>query len=98
MTENEIINIDECLKELKTHRDTYLKRSTPWRIVNRAIRLIEQYRVIGTVEEFKALKEKNEPKKIVKRETSYKCPSCNGWVGYRYRYCDWCGHALDWHE
>lgn len=42
MTKNETVNIDDCLKELKEHRDVYLKRSTPWRIVNRALRLIEE--------------------------------------------------------
>lgn len=52
MTENRAKSIDDCLKELRGHRDEYLKRSTPWRIVNRAVHLIEElkaYRAIGTV-------------------------------------------------
>lgn len=60
MTENEVKTIDDCLKELKDHRDVYLKRSTPWRIVNRAVRLIEElklYREIGTVEELQNMKD-----------------------------------------
>lgn len=58
MTRNEAKTIDECLKELKEHRNVYLKRSTPWRVVNRALYLIEelkQYRTIGTIEEVKSM-------------------------------------------
>lgn len=61
MTENEAKTIDDCLKELRGHRSEYLKRSTPWRIINRAVRLIielKEYKEIGTIEDFKALKEK----------------------------------------
>lgn len=59
MNESEAKTIDDCINELRKHRNVYLKRSTPWRVVNRALHLIEQYRAIGTVEEFKDLKEKN---------------------------------------
>lgn len=51
-------------------------------IAEQALEEIQQYRAIGTVEELQALKEKNEPKKVVKCDTSYKCPICNSWVGY----------------
>lgn len=43
--------IRDCLKELKSHRDVYLKRSTPWRIVNRAIKLIEKLAELKEVSE-----------------------------------------------
>ena len=66
---------------------------------------IQQYREIGTVEEFKTLKEKAEPKKIVfSREFLWagkRCPSCNAVALYemvekRYKYCPNCGQKLDW--
>ena len=57
---------------------------------------LKEFEDIGTIDEFKALKEKNEPKKILKYEDGFKCPICNHWVGFRYGYCDWCGQKLDW--
>lgn len=50
------------------------------RLAIQALEEIQQYRAIGTIEEFKALKEKNEPKKILYRKQSYGtpwlCPYC----------------------
>lgn len=55
-------------------------------------RELESYRAIGTVEEFKALKEKNESKKPICKSMQYSeevgmneewyCPNCNSYVGY----------------
>lgn len=64
-----------------------------------ALSEIQQYRAIGTVEEFKALKEKAEPKKIeyqigkngLKHE---KCPTCGSFSVFG-RYCSECGQNLD---
>ena len=55
---------------------------------------IRQYRAIGTVEEFKALKEKNEPKKMDR----YYCPICRHYFedGEVHNYCPRCGQKLDW--
>ena len=50
------------------------------------------------MDQFKALKDKNKPKKIVKYKNGYVCPICNHWVGFRYGYCDGCGNKLDWSE
>lgn len=72
-----------------------------------ALEEIQQYRSIGTVEEFKALKEKAEPKKpIIKPWSDARCPSCNCSLseslgdGYYQHFtslniCD-CGQKLDW--
>ena len=63
---------------------------------------IRQYRAIGTVEEFKALKEKNEPKKPRFYAHNYHCTECGSLVGnnefqwQRFLYCDNCGQKLDW--
>ena len=49
-------------------------------ILNSDSEELKQYKEVGTVEEFKALKEKNEPKKILYRKQSYGtpwlCPYC----------------------
>lgn len=103
MTESEVKTIDDCINELRKHRNVYLKRSTPWRVVNRALHLIEQYRAIGTVEELKALKEKSVAKKVqydeYGKEEGYpycKCGKCliDDLVGVSY--CPNCGQKLDW--
>jgi formamidopyrimidine-DNA glycosylase len=63
---------------------------------------IQQYRAIGTIEEFKALKEKNEPKKPRFYAHNYYCTECGNLVGnnefewQRFLYCDNCGQKLDW--
>ena len=68
---------------------------------------IREYRAVGTVEEFKALKEKNEAKKVVvehvpktswTREVShYLCPCCNHIFSFGgTTYCSTCGQKLDW--
>lgn len=58
---------------------------------------LELYQEIGTVEEFKALKEKNEPKKVNEDDC---CPICHTYGkddnGVEGNYCPDCGQALDW--
>ena len=70
-----------------------------------ALEEIQQYRAIGTIDEFKALKEKNEPKKpdgISKEYGDYfgSCPICNrsaiNYLNMPYKYCPKCGQKLDW--
>jgi hypothetical protein len=68
-----------------------------------SIRARMKYEAIGTVEEFKALKEKNEPKKVqydeYGKEEGYpycECGKCliDDFVGVSY--CPDCGQKLDW--
>ena len=59
---------------------------------------LRRYLKIGTVEEFKALKEKNEPKKP--QEISWgatKCPICGQEFGFNshFNHCSNCGQKLD---
>lgn len=75
-----------------------------------ALKEIQQYREIGTVEECRAAVEKQKPKKIEYEGSSTqdgfthyrmgKCPDCDRW--YRNTddiiYCSGCGQALDWSE
>lgn len=60
---------------------------------------IQAYRAIGTIEEFKALKEKNEPKKpkIWANGTKH-CPNedCEEVVYSSDEYCLKCGTKIDW--
>lgn len=64
-------------------------------------RIVKKYEKIGTIEEFKDLKEKNEPKKP--QEISWgatKCPICGQEFGFNshFNYCPKCGQKLDWSE
>lgn len=73
-------------------------------IAIKALEEIKQYRAIGTIEEFKALKEKNEPKKPI-RNDECTCPSCGthneiikkrrNTVAFDTVYCWHCGQALE---
>ena len=71
--------------------------------------MLNTYKFIGTIEEFKALKEKSEPKKAIgkrKYDEAY-CPACNKvisdgefWALDEYvHHCNYCGQAvkgIDW--
>lgn len=66
-------------------------------------KILEAYKRIGTVGEFKALKEKNEPKKVIRLDDNddeyydYQCPSCRAKEKFclRHRYCS-CGQLLEY--
>lgn len=87
----------------------YIKQATKEAI--KALEEIQQYRAIGTVEEFKALKEKNDPKiPNYEGDGYYKgqivldtwiCPNCEKEyeVDYEeYDYCPNCGQRIDHSE
>lgn len=61
---------------------------------------LESYKAIGTVEEFKSLKEKNEPKKPIVDKSEHeewtRCPSCKAHTIGRTICCARCGQKLDW--
>ncbi|MBQ2396757.1 MAG: hypothetical protein II304_06995 [Bacteroidales bacterium] len=65
---------------------------------------IREYRELGTVEELKALKEKQAPMKPLYVPVDdnclyqeYRCPDCNEWLPYKFkqRRC-LCGQRIDW--
>ena len=116
MTENEI---REMVQSLRNRLETFA--SSGWAIdglindytksadtIEKLFEEIQQYRAMGTIEEFKALKEKNEPK-----EPDYEgdgcwggrvvidtwiCPNCEKHyeVDYDdYDYCPNCGQHID---
>ena len=71
-------------------------------IAVQVLKAIREYRELGSVEELKALKEKNEPKKPRFYAHNYYCTECGSLVGnnefqwQRFLYCDHCGQKLDW--
>ena len=80
-------NGETCFRELDKNTLLFLEE-------------LEQYRAIGTVEDFKALKEKAEPKKPRWHGHCF-CPHCNNIVyvnGGKNIYCPNCGQKLDWSE
>lgn len=71
--------------------------------IAKALNELMQHRAIGTVEEFKSLKEKNEPKKPIALDQwgeYWKCPACGKYavndLGCKYKYCPNCGTEFDW--
>ena len=55
-----------------------------------------QYRAIGTIEEFKALKEKSVAKKPIDKMMYLECPACGDVGILDCGYCSVCGQKLDW--
>lgn len=72
-------------------------------------RKVEQFETIGTIEEFKALKEKNTPKKVIVKKSEiieldvcdekgnvHLCPDCNDYIVCAdMKHCWNCGQALE---
>lgn len=101
MTENEAINV---LKMVEAHGCLVIEAKV---MAIKALEEVQPYRAIGTVEEFKALKEKNVAKKVIAKKdvdhTFYFCPKCkivvgNSFTGNISEYCRCCGQKLDWSE
>lgn len=105
MTENEAIKVMKWYSE-EEYGEGLVSESH--RMAIQALEEIQQYRAIGTIEEFKALKEKVEPKKPLPKGThkgidNFYCPNCNHPLTNRHEqcelpYCDICGQKLDWSE
>lgn len=96
------MTVNEILLELKTFPINCLDFKE-CQTLDRAIKALEeiqQYRAIGTVEEFKMLKEKNIPKKPdIEKFWGYDdlmCPNCKSYKIRKPNYCDKCGQKLDW--
>jgi len=77
-----------------------------------ALKEVEQYRALGTVDELKEAREKQIPKKPIEHKifygADYTCPNCKNYVGSysvaierlgrNDKLCDNCGQAIDWSE
>ena len=61
-----------------------------------ALKELEQYREIGTIDECREAREKQVPRKPEKSNMQNICPECSGKVLMYYDYCAHCGQAIDW--
>ena len=104
MKPEEAIEILEEIKELDdtlyAYSDIYMKALET---AISALEEIQQYREIGTVEEFRGAVEKQNPKKVIDRDLDfgyYTCPSCGTTIsfmedGYKsHKFCLNCGQAI----
>ena len=115
MTENELIKTpEEAIETIKKNMPTsgYQMLRESLNIAIAALKEIQQYRAIGTVEECReaADKQKQKKPKIHKDRFSntYNCPKCSyvlihrdetGWFcGQHYKFCPGCGQAIQWKE
>lgn len=116
MTENEVLikTPEEAIETIKSNMPTsgyqMLRESLEMAIT--ALKEIQQYRKIGTVEECREAVEKQKPKKCDVTKDNfriyYKCPTCNhclrveynhgSWMGKKSKNCSKCGQAINWEE
>ena len=95
------------IKELE-EEVAYFKENIPLLLkeIERLKCQVQQFEAIGTIEEFKALKEKSVAKKPLPKGThkgidNFYCPNCNHPLTNRHEqcelpYCEICGQKLDW--
>ena len=77
-------------------------------IIIQALKEVEQYRALGTVEKLKEAREKQVAKKpkvcktpntsFGKARTYYVCPNCSAKMCCDWKFCFECGQALKWGE
>ena len=111
MTESEAIEwLGKDTSPMKIHV-AEMKNENPMEYINEAIEVaiasieeLEQYRAIGTVSEFRELKEKATAKKVKGISLTHEsrvgnCPYCHQFVMEKYdKSCPKCGTNLDWSE
>ncbi len=110
MTENEAINylrqIDpkhiECV-ELIDMKEVWENIPKAVSVAEKALREIQQYRAIGTVEEYREAREMQRAKKPIlsapcKSINYYLCPNCNKILNINKPFCCDCGSGIDWSE
>ena len=116
MTENEAIeelkyDCNEIGKAIPCDTSWGESFENAYAMAIKALEEVQQYRQIGTVEECRAWKEKQNAKKIISFDynngtVNYGCPVCKRkiiskidgeWCGGTFNeYCDRCGQKLDW--
>lgn len=118
MTENEAIEIldgktrEQALYQYEANDRPYVIAQAEY-IAIKALRELQQYHSIGTVEECREARERQIGKKPVEYEDKYyACPVCNNVLMYKWEiyptqlkdkkcglpYCLSCGQAIDWSE
>lgn len=90
MSENEALKLVESMqisKDCELIKTLDLKGT-----LIKSLEDLQQYRAIGTVEEFKVLKEKSTAKSRILRVGKYYCPACGRKADMGY--CKTCGQNL----
>lgn len=109
MTEKEAINYHK--KAMQIHKDEFgddQKAVDLYNTTINALRELQQYRAIGTVEECQEMKERQEAKQPYiwgawddAIPDMYDCPNCGESYGIGvddYDHCPKCGQAIDWSD
>lgn len=104
------MTVQEAIEWLKAWSATHQNenenvREAVWSGIQ-ALKEVEQYRALGTVEELKEAMEKQIAKKPIGRHTDYKCSVCGRRVRsgkgsssrQRDNFCQRCGTKIDWEE
>lgn len=96
----------EVCEECPVYRESGIVCKEIVRTVISALKEIQQYRKIGTVEECREAMEKQKPKEPnrsgMDEQDYYVCPNCGADIGSiddyfpRDRYCHECGQAIQW--
>ena len=98
MTENEVLkdlqNYQGILKA-KARINASVNPEIALDAITEAIEVIQAYTANGTIEEFKALKEKSEQKKVTYQDGNEKCPACGSFHLFG-GYCSECGQAVEY--
>lgn len=104
-------NVCNLLDNLTKHNSKQYGYELSQREISQILKLfddvkrLEEFEAIGTIEEFKALKEKSMAKKPTRKPNigwTYEevvCPTCGKYISSAYtdNYCK-CGQKLDWSE
>ena len=115
MTENEVLikTPEEAIETIKSNMPTsgyqMLRESLDMAI--KALKEVQQYREIGTVEECREAVDKQKPKELVYESDSVfsngfshyrmgRCPMCDRYYNSNdeVNYCSKCGQAIQWDE
>ena len=102
MADSKIIITKDLMDKVVEELTEYRAIGTPTQILEKIGGLcveLGKYACIGTVEEFKALKEKSEPKKPdIEKFWGYDdlmCPGCKSYFVGEPKYCCKCGQKID---
>lgn len=96
--------LEESIKCLVEHEKVDIDKPLKARLLTDGnVDIWEEYKSIGTVEECREAREKQEPKKCkkihpCKSVNYYQCPCCNGLLHMNENFCGECGQAISWED
>ena len=98
MTESRAIELLEYIRETGNGEAPYVgcAQNIALNMAIQALEEVQQCRAIGTVEEFKALKEKATPKKPFGGWEDWTCPTCGAYHSKHEKCCSDCMQVILW--